>query len=41
VIIGDFLQVGVLLGDDSESGGGTKELKIDGFKKCKDLGCDG
>ena len=37
-IIGEFLQVGVLLEDDSETEGGTKEFKMDGLKSCKDLG---
>lgn len=38
MIIGEFLQVGVLLRDDSEAEGGTKEFKVDGLKGCKDLG---
>lgn len=38
VIPGAFLHVEVLLGEESESGGGVKELKLDGFKSCKDLG---
>lgn len=40
VIIGDFLQAGVLLGDDSETGGGTKEFEMDGLQSGKDLGWD-
>lgn len=28
----------VLLDDESESGGGAEELKMDGFNCCKDLG---
>lgn len=38
MVPGAFLHVEVLLGDESESGGGVKELKLDGFKSCKDLG---